>query len=78
MRHKKLEVEVEKNEASMEEVMAMRKKQLAKFEEDESELLQSLRSVKAATAVVKGASFVQRSEGIGQTLQKILARPGLH
>lgn len=43
-RYKNLAVDVEKNEASMDEVMAMRKKQLAKFQEDESDLLSNIRS----------------------------------
>lgn len=75
--YKNLGKDVEKNEASMDEVIALRKKQLAKFREHESDLLKNLQSVKSANDVIEGGtSFVQLSQqtAISQTLQKILAR----
>ncbi|CAJ1333809.1 unnamed protein product [Effrenium voratum] len=76
--YKNLGKDVIKNEASMDEVMAMRKKQLAKFQKDESDLLNSINNVKSATDVVASsqASFLQltQREAITKDLQRILAR----
>lgn len=75
--YKNLGKDVEKNEASMDEVMALRKKQLAKFQEEEKDLLNNLGSVKSARSTIEsGSSFVQLSEqsAISQTLQTMLAR----
>eukprot|EP00434_Breviolum_minutum_P003921 symbB.v1.2.003447.t2/scaffold194.1/size275082/8 len=75
--YRNLGKDVEKNEASMDEVMALRKKQLAKFQEEEKDLLNNLGSVKSARSTIEsGSSFVQLSEqsAISQSLQTMLAR----
>eukprot|EP00438_Fugacium_kawagutii_P020995 Skav228360 [mRNA] locus=scaffold1981:49161:69074:+ [translate_table: standard] len=77
--YKNLGKDVVKNEESMDEVMALRKKQLATFQADELDLLNNIQSVESASDVINGTSvaFVQLSQhtAISQTLQKILARP---
>ncbi|CAK9038731.1 unnamed protein product [Durusdinium trenchii] len=75
---KNLEKDMEKKEVSLEEVIALRKKELAKFEEDETDLKNDIGSVKAATNVVaEGVSLVQRpgkKRAISETLRRILER----
>ena len=57
---KNLQDEVDKNEASLDESMALRKKEVAKFQEEEKELFNSLNSVKSAEEVLNSSSFLQR------------------
>lgn len=58
--YKNLQEEVDKNQASMDESMALRKKEVAKFHEEEKELFNSLNSVKSAQIVLNSSSFLQR------------------
>lgn len=55
--YKNLQQEVDKNELSLDESMALRKKQVAKFQEDEREMFNNLNSVRSAQVALNTSSF---------------------
>merc|ERR1719324_1619905 len=71
---KNLEQEVAKNQAALDKATAIRQKELAEFNEEEKDVLQSISALKSAITVLsKHNSFVQvpRSQllGVAATLQ---------
>jgi len=55
--YKNLQQEVDENELSLDESMALRKKQVAKFQEDEREMFNNLNSVRSAQVALNTSSF---------------------
>eukprot|EP00931_Biecheleriopsis_adriatica_P043667 TRINITY_DN24958_c0_g2_i1.p1 TRINITY_DN24958_c0_g2~~TRINITY_DN24958_c0_g2_i1.p1 ORF type:complete len:654 (+),score=269.33 TRINITY_DN24958_c0_g2_i1:84-2045(+) len=81
--YKNLQSSVEKNEASLDQAMALRKEEVAKFQEEEKDLLNSLSSINAALETVLGSgksSFLQKPQQkkIVHSLKSLLARHGKH
>jgi len=73
---KNLESEVAKNQESLDKATAIREKQLAEFNEEEKDLLESISALKAAITVLskhQGGAFLQlphsRILGVAATLQ---------
>jgi chromosome segregation ATPase len=67
-----LEKEVAKNQAALDKATAMRQKQLAEFNGEEKDLLQSIGGLKSAITVLsKHNSFLQTSTAEGVTLPNI-------
>ncbi|CAE7556115.1 psbJ [Symbiodinium natans] len=55
--YKNLQEEVDRNEASLDESVALRKKQVAKFQEDEREMFNNLNAVRSAQVALNTSSF---------------------
>merc|ERR1719320_1121915 len=63
---KHLEKEVAKNQEALDQATAIREKQLAEFNEEEKDLLQSISALKAAVTVLskhQGGAFLQLPQG---------------
>merc|ERR1719333_1767704 len=76
---KNLEKEVEKDQQALDQATAIRKKQLAEFNEEEKDLLESIAALKAAITVLsKHHSLLQASRthvmGVAATLQHELQK----
>eukprot|EP00931_Biecheleriopsis_adriatica_P043666 TRINITY_DN24958_c0_g1_i1.p1 TRINITY_DN24958_c0_g1~~TRINITY_DN24958_c0_g1_i1.p1 ORF type:complete len:690 (+),score=217.28 TRINITY_DN24958_c0_g1_i1:93-2072(+) len=82
--YKNLETTVQKAEASVDQSMTLRKEEVAKFQEEEKDLLNSLSSVNAAIDTVKvepgKTSFLQKpkQKKVVHALKSLLARHGQH
>jgi len=70
---KNLEVEVEKNQASLDKATANRKKELAEFNEDEKDTLQSISALKSAVTVLSkhngGAALLDMQAALRSTMR---------
>merc|ERR1719460_2369435 len=78
---KNLESEVAKNQESLDKATAIREKQLAEFNEEEKDLLESISALKAAVTVLskhQGGAFLQLPQshilGVAATLQHELQK----
>merc|ERR1719464_2223145 len=80
---KNLESEVAKNQEALDKATAIREKQLAEFNEEEKDLLESISALKAAVTVLskhQGGAFLQmpqsRLMGVAATVQHAMQRHG--
>eukprot|EP00441_Pelagodinium_beii_P040344 CAMPEP_0197636506 /NCGR_PEP_ID=MMETSP1338-20131121/11986_1 /TAXON_ID=43686 ORGANISM="Pelagodinium beii, Strain RCC1491" /NCGR_SAMPLE_ID=MMETSP1338 /ASSEMBLY_ACC=CAM_ASM_000754 /LENGTH=642 /DNA_ID=CAMNT_0043208743 /DNA_START=58 /DNA_END=1986 /DNA_ORIENTATION=- len=73
---KNTQADIQKAEEGMDEAMALRKQEVAKFQEAEKDELNNLNAVHSAQQTIEGSSFLQKPTALSQKLRDLYDRSG--
>jgi len=73
---KNTEADIKKAEEGMDEAMMLRKKEVAKFQEEEKDQLNNVNAVHSAQSTIGAGSFLQKPDALSQKLKALYDRSG--